>query len=60
MNPVVVRNVKIGEGIPKICVPIVGITREEILESGKISALSEQMLLNGGQTGLRMYLFLKR
>ena len=35
MNPVVVRNVKIGEGIPKICVPIVGITREEILESGK-------------------------
>ena len=27
MNPVVVRNVKIGEGIPKICVPIVGITR---------------------------------
>ena len=35
MNTVVVRNVKIGEGIPKICVPIVGITREEILESGK-------------------------
>ena len=35
MNPVVVRNVKIGEGIPKICVPIVGITREEILETGK-------------------------
>ena len=30
MNPVVVRNVKIGEGIPKICVPIVGITKEEI------------------------------
>jgi 3-dehydroquinate dehydratase-1 len=35
MNPVVVRNVKIGEGIPKICVPIVGVTREEILEAGK-------------------------
>ncbi len=35
MNPVVVRNVKIGEGIPKICVPIVGVTREEILRSGK-------------------------
>ncbi len=35
MNPVVVRNVKIGEGIPKICVPIVGTTKEEILESGK-------------------------
>ena len=32
MNPVVVRNVAIGEGIPKICVPIVGKTREEILD----------------------------
>ena len=30
MNPVIVRNVKIGEGIPKICVPIVGVTEEEI------------------------------
>lgn len=35
MDPVVVRNVKIGEGMPKICVPIVGVTREQILESGK-------------------------
>lgn len=33
MNPVRVRNVEIGTGIPKICVPIVGITREEILEA---------------------------
>ena len=32
MNPVVVRNVAIGEGIPKICVPIVGKTREEAVE----------------------------
>ena len=35
MNPVVVRNVAIGEGIPKICVPIVGKTREEILDAAK-------------------------
>lgn len=35
MNPVVVRDVKIGEGIPKICVPIVGVTREEILSAGE-------------------------
>ena len=35
MRPVVVRNVKIGEGIPKVCVPIVGTTREEILEAGE-------------------------
>lgn len=31
MNPVVVRNVTIGEGRPKICVPIVGKTAEEII-----------------------------
>lgn len=35
MNPVVVRNVKIGEGIPKICVPIVGVTKEEIINEAK-------------------------
>ena len=26
MKAVEVRNIKIGEGIPKICVPIVGVT----------------------------------
>lgn len=35
MNPVIVRNVKIGEGIPKICVPIVGVTAEEIVNEAK-------------------------
>lgn len=35
MNSVKVRNVCIGEGVPKICVPIVGKTREEILETAK-------------------------
>ncbi len=30
MNPIVVRNVKIGEGIPKVCIPIVGHTQYEI------------------------------
>lgn len=35
MNPVVVRNVKIGDGIPKICVPIVGITKEDIINEAK-------------------------
>ena len=33
MNTVKVRNVVLGEGMPKICVPIVGITKEEILKS---------------------------
>ncbi|NFA42858.1 type I 3-dehydroquinate dehydratase [Clostridium botulinum] len=36
MNKVVqVKNVKIGEGIPKICVPIVGATSKEILDEAE-------------------------
>lgn len=35
MNPVIVRNVKIGEGIPKICVPIIGKTAASIIEEAK-------------------------
>lgn len=35
MKPVVIRNVAIGEGIPKICVPIVGKTINEILDQAK-------------------------
>lgn len=31
MQPVIIRDVKIGEGIPKICIPIIGKTKEEIL-----------------------------
>ena len=30
-----VRNVEIGAGVPKICVPIVGITKEEIITEAK-------------------------
>lgn len=33
MNPVIVRDVEIGVGIPKICVPVTGSTEEEILEA---------------------------
>ncbi len=35
MNPVKVRNIEIGTGIPKICVPIVGVTKEEILKAAE-------------------------
>ena len=35
MNTVEVRNTVIGEGMPKICVPIVGVTKEAILEEAK-------------------------
>ena len=41
MNPVIVRKVKIGEGIPKICVPVVGVTRDEIFaQAENIAELS--------------------
>lgn len=40
MNTVKVRNTVIGEGMPKICVPIVGVSREAILdEAGAITKL---------------------
>lgn len=35
MKPVIVKNVSIGEGMPKICVPIVGTTENEILQIAK-------------------------
>ena len=35
MNPIMIRGVAIGEGIPKICVPIVGKTREEIVKAAE-------------------------
>ena len=33
MNPVKVRNVEIGTGMPKICVPIVGRTKDAVLKA---------------------------
>ncbi|MDD6794539.1 MAG: type I 3-dehydroquinate dehydratase [Clostridiaceae bacterium] len=37
MNEVVeVRKIKIGEGSPKICVPIVGVNQKEVLEEAKV------------------------
>lgn len=35
MNTIKVRNVVLGEGKPKICVPIVGITKEDIIKQAK-------------------------
>lgn len=35
MNTVKIRNLEIGKGMPKICVPIVGKTEQEILESAR-------------------------
>lgn len=35
MKPVKVRNIVIGEGMPKICVPIVGVTKEDIIAEAR-------------------------
>ena len=35
MNTVKVRNIEIGNGVPKICVPIVGVTKDEIIAEAK-------------------------
>lgn len=37
MKPIIeVRNVKIGEGIPKICVPLIGKNNRELIEEANI------------------------
>lgn len=35
MRPVKIRNIEIGSGIPKICVPIVSVTEEEVLSAAE-------------------------
>ena len=48
MNTVKVRNITIGEGRPKICVPIVGKTRKEILkEASTFSTLPVDVVWTG-------------
>ena len=59
MNTVKVRNIEIGAGIPKICVPIVGVTREEILAAAE-NIKSRLMLLSGVLTGMKISLILQR
>lgn len=45
MNPVIVRKIKIGEGIPKICVPIVGTTVDEIInEAHQLKDVSKDLV----------------
>ena len=60
MNTVQVKNTVIGEGRPKICVPIVGKTKTDILEEAKRSLFFRLMWLSGVLTGSMMSLLLKR
>ena len=34
-KPIQIKNISLGEGLPKICVPLTGKTEEEIKEEGK-------------------------
>ena len=49
MTPVKVRNIVIGEGMPKICVPIVGVTKADIIaeiqgrENERINAMKSEL-----------------
>ncbi len=36
MNTIKIKNLEIGQGIPKICIPLTGRNREEIVEEMKI------------------------
>ena len=36
MNTVTMKNVEFGAGVPKICVPICGKSKEDVLEQAKI------------------------
>ena len=60
MNTVKIRDIEIGAGAPKIIVPIVGITKEDIIKKPKLLILSQLMLLSGVQTGLKVFLILQR
>ena len=45
VNPVVVRNIEIGSGMPKVCVPIVEKIREDILSTAKAICSTEADLV---------------
>lgn len=45
MKAVNIRNMQIGPGIPKICVPVTGVTEEEILEQAKQAVEQQPDLL---------------
>lgn len=51
MKTIQIRNITIGEGRPKICVPIVGQTEEDILREAAGFASLPVDVVNGGLTG---------
>ena len=45
MNTIKIKNVEIGKGIPKICIPLTGKNREEIIEEMEIVKKSNPDLI---------------
>lgn len=52
MNTVTIKNVEFGAGVPKICVPICGKSKEDVLEQAKSFLIHQLILLNGVWIGL--------
>lgn len=46
-----VRNIVLGEGIPKICIPLVSTCLDALLNDMKKRWITALILLNGGLTG---------
>ena len=59
MNTVNVRKVEIGKGIPKICVPVVGITRDDIIDAA-CKAKETADLVEWRADCMKMFWILKR
>ena len=60
MNTVKIRDIEIGAGAPKIIVPIVGITKEDIIEEAKTFDSIPVDVVECVQTGLKVFLILQR
>ena len=60
MNTVKIRDIEIGAGSPKIIVPIVGVTKTDIIEEAQTFDSMMLMLLNGVYTGFKVFLILHR
>ena len=45
MNTIKIKNIEIGQGIPKVCIPLTGRNREEIVEEIKIVKKCEPDLI---------------
>lgn len=52
-KPIQIKNLTIGAGIPKICVPLTGTTEEKICQEAKDAKKPEQTWWSGVRTSSR-------